>query len=159
MDIALATEPGHGDIMNQPPVKKSEKILKWDIAPYLIVVSVVMVTLTLLTFWYYLPQGDVIARTAAFIVVSSTQLFNAYNMRSLRLSVFEIGIFGNRWVNIAFIAAIVLQLVVVTVPFFRDLLRFEYLPMLDIAILILISSVILGAGEIYKYLKFKKDLF
>ncbi|MFO8146005.1 MAG: HAD-IC family P-type ATPase, partial [Gillisia sp.] len=159
MDIALATEPGHGDIMKKPPVKKNEKILKWDIAPYLAVVSIVMVTLTLLTFWYYLPQGEVIARTAAFIVVSSTQLFNAYNMRSLQLSVFEIGVFGNRWVNIAFITAIVLQILVVTVPFFQDLLRFKNLPILDIFILILISSVILGAGELFKYLKFKKNLF
>ncbi|OEY73472.1 cation-translocating P-type ATPase [Salegentibacter salarius] len=159
MDIALATEPGHGNIMKQPPVKKSEKILKWDIAPFIIIVSLVMVTLTLLTFWHYLPQGEVMARTAAFIVVSSTQLFNAYNMRSLRLSVFEIGVFGNRWVNIAFIAAIILQVIVVKIPFFQDLLRFEELPFLDICILILISSAILGAGELYKYLRFKKELF
>ena len=159
MDIALATEPGHGDSMNQPPVKKNENILKRDIVPYLAVVAIIMVTLTLSAFWYYLPQGEVIARTAAFIVVSSTQLFNAYNMRSLRLSVFEIGVFGNRWINMAFIAAIILQVTVIKVPFFQDLLRFENLPILDVSILIVVSSIILGAGELYKYLTFKKEMF
>lgn len=159
MDVALATEPGHGEIMKEPPVKKSAKILNWDIVPYLVVVSVVMVTLTLLSFWYYLPQGEVMARTAAFIVVSSTQIFNAYNLRSLKLSVFEIGLFGNKWVNMAFVASIAFQVLVVKVPFFRKLLKFEDLPVLDIAILITISLAILGAGELYKYLKFKKKLF
>jgi P-type Ca2+ transporter type 2C len=42
MDIALATEPGHKDIMLQPPVKKSESILKWDVIPYLLLMAVIM---------------------------------------------------------------------------------------------------------------------
>ncbi|MCE7056414.1 HAD-IC family P-type ATPase [Algoriphagus sp. AGSA1] len=159
MDVALATEPGHGDIMKQKPVKKSEKILSWDILPYLLLVSAVMVTLTMLTFSYYLPEGEEMAHTGAFIVVSSTQLFNAYNMRSLRLSIFKIGPLSNRWVNLAFIVAIVLQFLMVKIPFFRDLLEFEDFPILDFLVIILISSVIIGAGELYKYLKFQKKMF
>ena len=159
MSVALATEPGHGDIMRQPPVKKSEKILNWDILPYLLFVSIVMVTLTMLTFNFYLPEGEVMARTAAFIVVSTTQLFNTYNMRSLRLSLFEIGFFTNRWVNIAFIVAMTLQILVVKIPFFSNLMGFEDLPILDLLIMVLISSIIIGAGELYKYLRFKKHLF
>lgn len=158
MDVALATESGHGDIMKQQPVKKSERILSWEILPYLIMVSAVMVTLTLLTFSYYLPEGEEMAHTAAFIVVSSTQLFNAYNMRSLRLSLFKIGAFTNRWVNIAFIVAMLCQILVIKIPFFRDLMEFEDFPILDFVIIILISSVILGVGELYKYLKFKKNI-
>lgn len=156
MDVALATEPGHGDIMRKPPVKKSEKILDWHIMPYLLMVSLVMVSLTWLSFHYYLPEGEVLARTGAFIVISTTQLFNAYNMRSLRLSLFEIGVFTNRWVNRAFVLSLALQILVVKISFLRDLLGFEDLPIIDILVLILISSVILVAGELYKYLRFKK---
>ena len=47
MDVALATESGHGDIMKQQPVKKSEKILSWEILPYLILVSAVSMLLKL----------------------------------------------------------------------------------------------------------------
>ncbi|RNL94519.1 HAD family hydrolase [Sinomicrobium pectinilyticum] len=159
MDVALATEQGHGDSMHHPPVKKSEKILKWDILPYLLLVSAVMVTLTLLSFQYYLPQGEVMARTGAFIIVSTTQLFNAYNMRSLRLSVFKIGMLSNHWVNIAFIVAIILQVLVIKIPFLRDFMGFEDLPYTHILIMMALSSLIVGVGELYKYLKFKKDLF
>jgi Ca2+-transporting ATPase len=159
VDIALATEPGHGEIMEQPPVKKSEKILKWDIVPFLLVVSAVIVTLTLLTFQYYLPEGEEMARTATFIMVSMSQIFNVFNMRSLRKSIFEIGPFTNRWVNYAFIGAIVLQLLVIKLPFLRDLMAFENLPIVDFVVISLIAIVIVGAGELYKYLKFKKNLF
>lgn len=159
MDIALATEPGHGDIMEEPPVRKSEKILKWDVVPYLIVVSAVMVTLTMFTFQYYLPQGEVMARTGAFIVVSTTQLFNAYNMRSLKLSLFDIGPFKNMWVNIAFLTAIVLQFLVVKVPAVSDLMGFESLSVLEFLVLVAISASIILVGELYKFLKFKKKLF
>lgn len=123
---------------------------------YLLLVSLVMVSLTWLTFHYYLPEGEVLARTGAFIVISTTQLFNAYNMRSLQLSLFEIGVFTNRWVNSAFVLALVLQILVVKISFLRDMLGFEDLPIIDILVLILISSVILAAGELYKYLRFKK---
>ncbi|WP_057937788.1 cation-translocating P-type ATPase [Algoriphagus resistens] len=159
MDVALATEPGHGDIMHRKPVRKSEKILGSDILPYLLMVSAVMVTLTLLTFGYYLPDGEKMAHTGAFIIVSTTQLFNAYNMRSLRLSIFKIGLLTNRWVNLAFAVAILLQFLMVKIPFFRDLLEFEDFPVLDFLVIVLISSVIIGAGELYKYFKFKKNIF
>ncbi len=159
VDVALATEPGHGEIMKQPPVKKSEKILKPDILPFLILVSFVIVTLTLLTFNYYLPQGEVMARTATFIIISMTQIFNVFNMRSLKKSIFEIGPFTNFWVNIAFVSAIALQFLVIKIPALRDLMGFDDLPTLDFVIIMLISTVIVAAGELYKYLKFKKDLF
>ncbi len=159
MDIALATEPGHGDIMKQSPVKKGEKILRSDLVPYILLASVVMMVLTILTFQYYLPEGEKMARTGAFVIISMTQIFNIFNMRSLRCSIFEIGVFGNQWINWAFIFAVGLQLAVVKVPFFMDAMEFEDFPILDFLIITLISSSIVWVGELYKYLKFKKELF
>ncbi|MFC4875016.1 cation-translocating P-type ATPase [Negadavirga shengliensis] len=157
--IALATEPGHGDIMHRPPVKKNEKIFKWDVVPYIMLVSLVMVTLALLTFNHYLPQGEEMARTATFVIVSMTQIFNIFNMRALHLSIFEIGFFTNFWVNIAFGAAIALQFAVVKIPLLKTLFEFEEFPVLDFLVMMLISTVIVWAGELYKYLRFKKGLF
>jgi len=157
VDVALATEPGHGDIMKQAPVKKSEKILKWDIVPFLFLVSVVIVVLTLLSFQYYLPEGEQMARTAAFIAVSMTQILNVFNLRSLRLSIFEIGLFTNRWVNYALLGAVVLQLLVIKVPFLRSLMGFENLPWVDLLLITIASAAIVVAGELYKYVRFEKN--
>ena len=157
MDVALATEPGHGEIMKQPPLKKSEGILKWDIVPFLLLISAIIVALALFTFRYYLPEGEVMARTGTFVMVSMTQIFNVFNMRSLRKSIFEIGPLTNFWVNLAFLAAIVLQYVVIKVPFLREVMRFEDLPTVDFLVMMLIATVVVWAGELYKYIRYKKN--
>jgi Ca2+-transporting ATPase len=80
-------------------------------------------------------------------------------MRALRISIFKVGFFTNFWINIAFGAAIVLQFAVVKNPFLRSLFGFEEFPVLDFLVMMLISTVIIWAGELYKYLRFKKGLF
>src|SRR5690606_28617861 len=40
IDVALATEPGHGDMMDRKPIKKDENILKWSVMPNLLLMSV-----------------------------------------------------------------------------------------------------------------------
>jgi P-type Ca2+ transporter type 2C len=159
MDIALATEPGHGDIMQQPPVKKHANILNWEIIPFLLLMATIMVTLSMLVFNYYLPQGTDAARTGTFLVVAMTQVFNVFNMRHLRKSAFEIGILSNKWINIAFLASIFLQIIVIKIPFLRDMFGFADLSLIAFAVIFSISSLVLWGGELYKYLKFRKNLF
>jgi P-type Ca2+ transporter type 2C len=156
MDIALATEPGHKDIMLQPPVKKSEGILKKDVLPYLLLMAFVMLVFTLAGFQYYLPEGLAKARTGAFLIVSMTQVFNVFNMRSLKESVFSLGIFTNKWINLAVAAAIILQLVVIEAPFFLNLFGFEQFPILDFLIITLLSTSVIWIAELYKYLRFNR---
>lgn len=156
MDVALATEPGHGKVMDQEPYGREEQILKWNIIPNLMLIAFIMVVLTVWVFTYYLPDGEQIARTGAFLAISMTQLYNVLNLRSLEKSVFEIGIFSNKWINIAFITSLILQIGAVKSPFMRTLFRFENLPWLDFIAITLLSSAVLWGGELYKYLKYKE---
>jgi P-type Ca2+ transporter type 2C len=156
MAISLAAEPGHKDIMLQPPVKKDESILKKDVLPYLILMAFSMLVLTIAVFEYYLQQDLPTARTAAFLVISMTQIFNVFNMRSLKESVFRIGIFSNKWINISMIVAILLQLLVIEIPFFVELFGFVIFPIADFIILTLISTSVLWIGEAYKYFRSDK---
>ena len=150
MDISLATEPGHGDMMNRKPIDKKERILNRQILPYLFIIVPVMVTLAILAFGHYLPGGVEKARTAAFIANAMTQIFNAFNMRSLNHSAFEIGIFGNKWVNIAFVVSIILQFGAVSLPFMQDLLHFSPIGTLDFIVITLLASSVFWLGELYK---------
>lgn len=159
MDVALATEPGHGEIMNQPPVSKNAGILHRDVLPFLVIISVLMVILSMLVYNHYLVQGTEKARTAIFLVVSMTQIFNAYNMRSLKQTVFEFGIFTNKWVNLAFLASLVLQIIVIKLTPMRELFGLGDIGYTEIVILFLLSSIVLWAGELFKYLKYKRKMF
>ncbi|OKL41365.1 cation transporting ATPase C-terminal domain-containing protein [Pontibacter flavimaris] len=62
------------------------------VVPCILRMSIVVLGLTPAVFSFFLPQGEGTARTAAFLVISRTQVFNMFNMRALEYSVFEIGI-------------------------------------------------------------------
>lgn len=150
MDVARSTEPGHGKIMEQKPIKKDERILTWDILPYLLIMTVIMVTLAILAFNHYLPEGIEKARTGAFLIIAMTQIFNVLNMRDIRQSVFKIGLFTNKWVNIAFVASVILQFAVVEIPFLQSAFGFAGISILEFFVITVISSAVLWAGELYK---------
>ena len=153
MDVAKATEPGHGEMMKRKPIKKDEKILTWDILPYLLIMAAIMVTLAIFTFEHYLPEGLEKARTGAFLVIAMTQVFNVLNMRDIRKSVFKIGLVSNKWINIAFVASLVLQFAVVEIPFLQDAFGFAGISIVEFLIITAISTIVLWAGELYKLIR------
>jgi Ca2+-transporting ATPase len=155
MDISLATEPDHGDIMEEKPLKKGAPILNKEIVPYLIIIVPVMVVLALLVFDHYRGESVEKARTAGFLVVAMTQVFNAFNMRSLKKSVFKIGFFRNKWIIIAFFVSILLQIAAIKLPFIKKIFHFKDLAWADIGVIIAASSLVFIFGELYKFVRTK----
>lgn len=153
MDVAKATEPGHGEMMDREPIGKDEPILQWEVVPHLIIMAAIMVGFALFTLDYYMPRGIETARTGVFFMIAMTQVFNAFNMRDLDKSVFTIGVFSNKWINRAFVASIVLQLIVVKIPWLQDLFGFAEIAYVDFLVMVIASSTVLWAGELYKWVK------
>ncbi len=152
-DVALATERGHGDILKQKPVSAKENILHITVMPFILINAILMTVLAVGAFIRYQGAGIEQARTAAFIVMCFTQLFNIYNMRSLRLSVFTIGFFSNKFVNISNIISVAVLFCIIEIPLFAKLFGFESLPLNQVFVLAIISSLILWFGELYKLFK------
>ncbi|MGM0528858.1 MAG: cation-translocating P-type ATPase [Bacteroidota bacterium] len=155
MDVSLATEPGHGDSMDHKPLKKDEPILNKQIIPYLLIIVPVMVSLALLVFNHYQGESVEKARTGVFLVVGMTQVFNAFNMRSLRQSAFSIGFFRNKWIILAFFASLALQFAAIKLPFLKEIFHFRDLAWPDILIITALSSLVFGFGELYKAIRKK----
>jgi P-type Ca2+ transporter type 2C len=148
----MATEKGHGDELEQAPVNPKEKILNKSIVPFLLINAALMATLALGVFQYYLPAGIEKARTAAFVVMAFSQLFNVFNMRSLRHSAFTIGLFSNKWVNIGLVASVMIQVMIIDIPFFEDLFQFDPVSFTEFLVFAGLASSILWMGELYKWL-------
>ncbi|RNL75301.1 HAD family hydrolase [Sinomicrobium pectinilyticum] len=157
-DMALATEKGHGDLLREKPVNPRENILNKSILPFLFINAVLMAIVTLLVFTYYLPEGLPKARTAAFVVMSFYQFYNVFNMRALKLSVFTIGVFSNKYINAALVFSILILLCLIEVPFLRKLFDFQQLSFYEFIFFGVISSSVLWMGELYKYLRYNKKL-
>lgn len=149
-DVALATEPKHADVLEQPPRKAGENILSKEIVPFLLLMVAIMALGTVPLFYAYLPQGVDKARTIAFTFMAFCQLFNVLNMRSLRQSVFKIGPFTNKYINLALTVSVALQLMAIYLPFFQNIFQFVSPTKIDFLSVVLISSCVLWSGELYK---------
>lgn len=150
----MATEHAQGDELKEKPVNPKEKILNKAVVPFLFINSVLMAILTLLTFKWFLNEGEDKARTTAFIVMAFCQLFNVFNMRTLKKSAFSIGLFSNKYINMGLAASLVIQVIIIEIPFFERLFNFKSLSFMEFFILGLLSSSVLWVGEIYKYIRF-----
>jgi Ca2+-transporting ATPase len=155
--IALAMESGHHDVLNHAPRDKKEKILNKELIVFLLLMAGLMVVGTIPLFKYFLSQGIEKARTVAFVSMSMFQLFNVLNMRSLKKSLFKIGIFSNKWVIVALTASIAMMLGIIYLPWISKVFQFVPLSLGEFGFITLIASSVLIVGEIYKKVKYRNN--
>src|SRR3989344_5729675 len=155
--LGLALEPGHDGLAEEQPKNPKEEILTKEVIPLTLLMSLTMVFLTIFAFAFFFYYGSLEkARTASFIIMSTTQLFNALNMRDLKKSLFSIGFYSNKNL-IKFLAiSFVLILLVIYIPFTQSLFSFTYITPSELLILLFLSSSILWLGEGYKKIKNRK---
>jgi P-type Ca2+ transporter type 2C len=152
-DKALAVEGGHGDVLAERPLKRDENIITLDVVPFVLMTAGTMALLAIIAFKYFLPQDVDKARTAAFVVMAFCQLYNAYNLRSIKRSVFSIGIFSNKWFNRAIVVSVIIQVAIIEIPYLQDLFHFKSLSFVEFLVLATSGGVILVLGEVYKYMR------
>lgn len=151
-DVALACEPRHEDVLKKPPRRKEENILSKDIFPFLVLMVMIMTVLTIFIFKTFLLQDSLEkARAGAFAVMAITQLFNVLNMRSLSQSIFKIGFFSNKFIVGGLTVSIILIIIALFVGGVAEKFGFETLSLSEFLIIILLSSLVLWSGELYKY--------
>ena len=92
------------------------------------------------------------AQCLCFLTLIIIQFFKAYNFRSDRKSVFEIGLFKNRWLNLAILSQMMLMFVIIYVPVLQELFRTFSLGVVDWVI------VVLSAGSIFPVLEITKAI-
>lgn len=152
--IGLAMEKGHHDVLNQSPRNKKEQILNKELIGFLILSAGLMVLGTIPLFLYFLSESVEKARTVAFLSMSMFQLFNVLNMRSLKKSVFKIGIFSNKWLNIGLAVSFLGILGIIYLPIISEIFEFIPLSMFEFIFITLITSSILVFGELWKKFKY-----
>ncbi len=114
--IALGMEPVEPGLMDRAPKPREEGIFARGLGLRVALQGAMFAALSLVSFWLGLQRGGLApGRTMAFITLAVSQLVQAYNMRSHR-SLFQMRAFGNRTLNLACGASLLLMLVVVFTP-------------------------------------------
>jgi Ca2+-transporting ATPase len=118
LGLTLAFEPKEADIMRRPPRDPARPIITWKLMLRILLVSLIMLVGAFGSFeWANARYGNVrAARTTAVNVFVFTEMFYLFNCRSLRKSMFQIGLFSNLWIFAGVGAMILLQLLFTYVP-------------------------------------------
>ncbi len=100
LGLMLAFEPQEPGIMNRPPRDPRQPLLTGELGTRIFLVGFLLLLGSFGLFAWELRQGSSVAeaRTCAANVFVFGELFYLFNCRSLRHSMFRIGLFTNHWV-------------------------------------------------------------
>lgn len=153
--VPLGMEPGHADILKRPPRDPKEFIIDRVVALRMALLTPIMAAGTIGLFWYSKESGGLdYARTMAFTTLAAFQWFQAFNARAAFRSVFAVGIFSNPWVLLGVGIAIILQIGAVQSPIGQMLFGTTGLSLGDWLLIVLVSSSIWVADELFKFMGF-----
>lgn len=154
--MALSVEPPDKALMMQPPRRHDEGIITKRLLLYGLAVGTLIALQALLIFRWSLDDVDLLkARTMVFTLIVISMMFNAFNWRSERLSLMEIGIFSNRTLLYAVGSTILLQLLVIYTPMLNGPFNTVPLGLADWGIIMLLASTTLIFVEIAKFVESK----
>jgi Ca2+-transporting ATPase len=154
--IALGVDPGDPDLMNRKPRDPCESVFTRDVKIYLIAVPILMTSLLLGGYFFtFNSYGLEMARTQLFTAIVLMELANALSARSLKHTVFKVGMFKNKFLWLAICSSLALQLIVLYTPQFRSLFGVAYPGLVVWLVAITFTLITFFSIEMGKYIASK----
>lgn len=161
--LALGREKGEPDIMSQPPRPKSESIINKRMRAMILVQSMAIFTAVFSSFLIgmnILFVNDAArlpaSRTMAFATLIIAELFRAFSSRSERVSVFKLGLFSNRMMNVAVSFSALMLMAVIYIPGVNGVFDNTALPPVAWIPIIVLAIIPFLVSELYKIIRSKK---
>ena len=155
-DFALSFEKGEKNIMNEKPRNPEEPLFDKSLFMEIIASGLVIGLVVFIT-WYYLIKGikmdEVVARGYIMALMVFIQNIHVFNCRSERNSAFTVPLKSNKLIVVGVLCSILLQVIVMEVPFLSKFLQTVEIPPLHLIYLFLLSSSVLIIMEIYKKIR------
>ena len=161
--VALGMDPGDPDVMQEKPRDPEESFFAGGAGIRAVGGGLLIGGLTILAFWFgyyehgYSPFDDVVpvdtlenARTLAFMTLVACQLFYSLAMRNPVKSIFRIGVFSNKYLLGAILLGLVLQLVVIGIPFMQEAFNLQMLDVQGWVMVLFLGLVPLLINELFK---------
>ena len=153
--IALGLEKPEKDIMQRKPVDSKKGIFADGLWNKIIVEGIMIGVLTLVAFSignkYY---GLEVGRTMAFLSIGFLELIHSFNVKNER-SIFEAGLFENKYLVGSFVLGIFIQTIVVVIPAFANVFDVVHLNLTQWIITVAISILPVPVIELQKKLDAK----
>lgn len=149
--MALGVDPPTSDVMNRPP-RDPQKSLFAEMKVYLLYLTIILTVGVLFVYGWAFNGGLGVdkARTMALATLISFELFVCFECRSLKHSLFKIGISTNKWLIITVVPQFILMFVVISLPFFNPLMHTVPLTLIEYALSIGVAFTVIPAIELFK---------
>ncbi len=164
--LALAFDPANKDIMNRKPTKPGKGVFTKGMTWRVIYQGVMIGLLTLGAFMIglatttepidglTLDESKIeVGQTMAFVTLALSELVHVFNVRNNKESIFKTGIANNKKLLLAIVASAALMIIILAVPFLREVFSIPVLPTANIIELIILILAPLVIVEIFKLLK------
>ena len=150
--LALTAEPAEPGIMQRAPRSPDESIFAHGMWQHIVWVGLFIGGISIAAMAWAISREAAYWQTVVFTVLTVSQLFHSLAVRSESLSLFRLGLLSNLPILGAVILTFVLQMAVVYLPALNDIFHTQPLPLYDLAVCLMLSSLVLFAVEIEKWL-------
>jgi len=155
--LALSLEAPDRGLMRQKPRKSTEGLVSKRMLIASLGLGFLIAVQSIGVLHWALEEGMSLPKiqTLIFTLVVMSCMFNAFNWRSERYSIFSLGIFTNRSLIYAILSTVLLQLAAIYVPFMQTAFRTVPLSLSDWGLIIPLASTTLIVMELTKYLEWR----
>ena len=168
--IALGIDPGDHDVMKRSPRNPKESFFANGAAFRAILGGTLIGGLTLAAFYFGLAEHGfslsskdisedalTYARTMAFVVLAASQLFYSLTMRNSSKSILQVGLFTNKYLIGAIVVGLILQLGVISIPFFANAFKVQMLSLFDWCLVFGFALIPVLVNEVVKFFARRKE--
>ncbi|HSH05430.1 MAG TPA: cation-translocating P-type ATPase [Anaerolineae bacterium] len=154
LGLGLGMEPSEPNTMQRPPRQPDESLFSDGLVGHMLWVGAVIGLVGLGVGWFYFDageSGDVRWQTMIFTALAFMQIGQALASRSTRTSLWELGLFSNMTLLGLAVLTVVLQLMVLYIPFFGPFFEIVPLGLVDLGVCVGLGVVMLGLIEVEKW--------
>lgn len=157
--LALVAEPAEKEIMNRAPRPPKENLFAGGLISRILYTGSLMAVASILTQWWAAQEGyDVkTQQTMVFTVLCFIQLGNALSVRSAYHSLFSSRFFSNPGLLGSIVLTVVLQLLILYVPFLQVIFKTVALEWNAMQIILIVTFICILGIEFVKILTRRKN--
>ena len=156
--LALAAEKPEETIMSRPPIPTDQKILNATLMFHVVWVGFLIGSLSFGMQVWTLTHNLQNWQTMVFSVLCFSQIWHVMAIRSSYASTFKIGFFSNKAMVVAISIAVILQLLIIYIPFFNRTFQTNPLSTFELLLTVLVSSTVFWMVEAEKFIKRRNEI-
>ncbi|WP_276374467.1 calcium-translocating P-type ATPase, PMCA-type [Chryseolinea sp. H1M3-3] len=155
--LALASEPSEKNIMNRPPRPPGESVFSKGMGWHILFIGFLIGIVTMGIQAWAINNDYNHWQTMTFTVLCFSQLGHVMAIRSSHRSTFALGVFSNKPMILALLITVMLQMMIIYVPFFNKIFKTAPLTWSELLITAAVSSIVFWAVELEKLIRRRRS--